>query len=195
MSSAATKPDLPVLAFESAAAWRRWLSSHHTSSAGVWVRFFKKGSGVPTVTYSEAVDEALCFGWIDSQAKRFDEQSYLQRFSPRRRRSLWSKINITRVEKLTAAKRMRAAGLKEVEAAKADGRWERAYEPPSRLSIPDDFREALAKNKKAQAFFATLNRANLYAVSWRLATAKKPETRARRIAQLIEMFSRGERVH
>jgi uncharacterized protein YdeI (YjbR/CyaY-like superfamily) len=195
MPTAAIKLDLPVLAFESAAAWRRWLRSHHTSSAGVWLRFFKKGSGVPTVTYSEAVDEALCFGWIDSQVKRFDEQSYLQRFSPRRRRSLWSKINITRVEKLTAAKRMRAAGLKEVEAAKADGRWERAYEPSSRLSIPDDFREALAKNTKAQAFFATLNRANLYAVSWRLATAKKPATRARRIAHLIEMFSRGERVH
>jgi uncharacterized protein YdeI (YjbR/CyaY-like superfamily) len=145
MPTAAIKLDLPVLAFESAAAWRRWLRSHHTSSAGVWLRFFKKGSGVPTVTYSEAVDEALCFGWIDSQVKRFDEQSYLQRFSPRRRRSLWSKINITRVEKLTAAKRMRAAGLKEVEAAKADGRWEREEHKGAGVLRDAQSRESLCR--------------------------------------------------
>lgn len=195
MPTPAKAPDLPVVTFESAAAWRAWLRTNHKASAGVWLRMFKKGSGVATVTYAEAVEEALCYGWIDSQMNRFDAESYVQRFSPRRPRSLWSKINIDRVERLIAAKRMRPAGLKEIENAKADGRWQRAYEPPSRSEVPDDFVQALAKNKKAKAFFATLNRANVYAVCWRLQTAKKPETRARRIAQLVEMFARGERVH
>ena len=195
MPTTAKKPDLPVVAFATAAAWRAWLRANHASSAGVWLRMFKKGSGVATVTYAEAVEEALCFGWIDSQMNRFDGESYVQRFSPRRPRSLWSRMNIDRVEKLIAAKRMRPAGLKEVDDAKADGRWQRAYEPPSRSEVPDDFLSALARNKKAKAFFATLNRANVYAVCWRLQTAKKPETRARSIEQLVEMFARGERIH
>ena len=187
--------DLPIESFATPAAWRAWLRSNHKSSVGVWLRFFKKASGVPTITYVEAVEEALCYGWIDSQMNRVDAQSYVQRFSPRRAGSLWSKINIGRVERLTAEKRMRAAGLIEVDAAKADGRWQRAYDPPSRLEIPEDFRAALKKNKKAQKFFATLNRANLYAVCWRLQTAKKPETRARRIAQLVAMFGEGKALH
>jgi uncharacterized protein YdeI (YjbR/CyaY-like superfamily) len=147
------------------------------------------------VSYAEAVEEALCYGWIDSQLKSYDAESYIQRFTPRRPKGPWSKINQGHVARLIAEKRMQPAGLKEVEAAKADGRWEAAYEPPSRQTVPADFKNALAKNKPAAKFFATLNRANTYAIYWRLNAAKTPETRSRWITRFVEMLANGETVH
>lgn len=195
MAAKRSAADDPVIAFETAAAWRRWLRANHKKSDGIWIRFYKKVSRTPSITYAEAVEEALCYGWIDSKAKRLDASSYVQRFSPRRPRGLWSKINIERAERLIAEGRMRQAGLAQVAAAQADGRWQRAYEPPSRATIPGDFTKALARNPQAKAFFATLNRANIYAICWRLDTAKRPETRARRIAQLVAMFAENRALH
>ena len=155
---------------------------------------FKKGaSDDATLTWSNAVDVALCYGWIDGQGKKHDDVSRVQRFTPRRPRSTWSKVNTERVERLIAEGRMQPAGMREVEAAKADGRWQKAYDPPSRAVIPDDFLAELKKNKKAAAFFATLNKRNTYPVAYRLQTAKRPETRAKRIKTFIEMFERGEK--
>ena len=192
---AAEKADLPIQAFPSQKDFHTWLHKNHATSAGLWVRFFKKASGVASVTYAEAVDEALCYGWIDSQLKRLDDESYVQRFTPRRPRGPWSKINQGHVARLTAAKRMHPAGIKEVEAAKADGRWDAAYEPPSRQSVPEDFKKALARNKKARLFFETLNRANAYAIYWRLNAARTPETRTRWIERFVTMLANGETVH
>ena len=187
--------DLPVETFESQRQFHRWLQKNHAKSAGLWLRFFKKGSGVATVTYAEAVEEALCYGWIDSQLKRYDDQSYIQRFTPRRPKGPWSKMNQGHVARLIAEQRMQPAGLREVDAAKADGRWEAAYEPPSRQTVPEDFKRALARNKKAKAFFETLNRANTYAIYWRLNATKTPETRARWIDKFVTMLANGETVH
>lgn len=185
-----------MIQVKSKAAWERWLDKHHLDAPeGVWLRLFKKGHAGATLTYADAVEVALCFGWIDGQAKREDESSRLQRFTPRRRRSGWSKVNTERAERLVAAGRMRPAGAREIEAAKEDGRWGRAYDPPSTATIPDDFLAALGKNKKAAAFFATLNKGNTYSVAYRLQTAKTPETRARRIRAMVEMFARGEKFH
>ena len=185
-----------MIEVKSKAAWERWLEKHHLDAPeGVWLRLFKKGHAAATLTYAEAVEVALCFGWIDGQAKREDESSRLQRFTPRRRRSGWSKVNTERAERLVAAGRMRPAGAREIEAAKEDGRWGQAYDPPSTATIPDDFLVALGKNKKAAAFFATLNKRNTYAVAYRLQTAKTPETRARRIRAMVDMFARGEKFH
>lgn len=161
----------------------------------MWLRMFSKASQQRGVSYSDAVDVALCFGWIDGQGKKHDDESRVQRFTPRRPNSVWSKVNTERVERLMAEGRMRPAGMREVEAAKADGRWARAYDPPSRATIPDDFLEALARNKKAAAFFATLNKRNTYPVSYRLQTAKTEATRSKRIREMIEMFERGEKFY
>jgi uncharacterized protein YdeI (YjbR/CyaY-like superfamily) len=187
--------DLDIQGFKSANEFAAWLKRHHESSPGIWLRFFKKGSGVPTVTYAEALDEALCFGWIDGQVKKFDEQSWLQRFTPRRPRSLWSKRNVGKAEQLIAAGRMQAAGLKQIEAAKGDGRWAKAYESPREMEVPQDFLVALAKDKKAHGFFQNLSRANHYAIAWHLHNAKKPETRERRMKNFLEKMKRGERLH
>lgn len=187
--------DLEIVAAKSATEWRRWLSANHKKSPGVWLRFYKKDSGVDTVTYSEAVDEALCHGWIDGQAKGGDAKSYTQRFTPRRERSVWSKINTQRVERLTKAGRMKAAGLAAVAAAKEDGRWEAAYDSAKTSTIPADFLEELARDARAHAFFKTLNRTNLYAITWRLQTARRPETRERRMKAILEMMSRKEKFH
>ena len=154
---------------------------------------FPKSSTDHNITWDEAVDVAICYGWIDGQSRKHDDVSRVQRFTPRRARSSWSKINTERVERLIKTRRMRAAGLREVERAKADGRWDAAYSPPSRATVPDDFLRELKKNKKAAAFFATLNKRNTFPVVYRLETAKKPETRAKRIAAMIEMFERGEK--
>ena len=151
--------------------------------------------GIPSVSYAEALDSALCYGWIDAQKDKFDAESWLQRFCPRRPKSQWSKRNIVHVERLRKAKRMKVAGLAEVAAAKADGRWAAAYDPPSQHEVPADFLAALAKDKKALAFLAGLNRANTYAIAYRLQTAKKPETRVKRFDQILGMLKRGEKFH
>ena len=183
------------VAFKTAAAFRAWLEVNHGQCEGIWLRLFKKDSGQATVTYAEALDEALCFGWIDGQVKSLDELSWIQKFTPRRARSGWSKRNTEHVERLIRAGLMMPAGLLAVTAAKADGRWQTAYDSPKNARPPEDFLKALGKNKKAKAFFETLNRANVYAIVHRLQTAKKPETRARRMEMILARLGRGEKFH
>jgi uncharacterized protein YdeI (YjbR/CyaY-like superfamily) len=190
-----TKSDLEIIAFPSAKEWELWLAKTHASSRGVWLRLFKKGSGVASVTHAEALAAALCYGWIDGQLRKHDEESWLRKFTPRRPQSVWSKRNRELVDQLVEAGKMRAAGLKEVEAAKSDGRWSRAYDSPSNMTVPEDFMKKLSKNKKARMFFETLNKANGYAIAWRLQTAKKPETREKRMTAIIEMLAKGKAFH
>jgi uncharacterized protein YdeI (YjbR/CyaY-like superfamily) len=185
----------PVRTFRSRAAWAKWLEQHHGDDAGIWLKFAKKGTGVTTVTYAEALAVALCYGWIDAQVKRCDETYYLQRFTPRRKRSKWSKINCAAATRLIEADLMKPSGLAEVERAKADGRWDAAYDSPSSASVPDDFERALRRNKQARDFFATLSASSRYAILYRIQDAKRPETRARRITQFVEMLARGEKLH
>ncbi len=187
--------EIPILAFASAKAWQQWIAKHHRTSDGIWLRLFKKTSATPSVSYAEALDAALCYGWIDGQLKSHDAQSWLRKFTPRRAKSIWSKKNLEHVARLTKAGKMKAAGLKAVEAAEADGRLKVAYDAPSKSEVPKDFLAALSKNAKAKAFFATLNRANVYAVTFRLQTAKKPETREKRMRAILEMLERGETFH
>ncbi|OPF62812.1 YdeI family protein [Hydrogenophaga sp. H7] len=181
--------------FRNAKAFETWLKKHHASSDGLWLQIAKRGADEPSVTYAEAVEIALCWGWIDGQKKGLDDQHFLQRFTPRRARSVWSKVNVEKVAALIAAGRMQAPGLAQVEAAKADGRWARAYDGSRTSVVPDDLQAALDAQPSARAFFATVNAANRYAVLWRIQTAVKSETRARRIAQLVDMLARGETVH
>jgi uncharacterized protein YdeI (YjbR/CyaY-like superfamily) len=187
--------ELPIIAFETQAAFRTWLMDHQQQLECIWIRFFKKNSGVKTITYDQALDEALCFGWIDSQVKKYDEQSYIQKFTPRRPKGLWSKRNIEHIGRLTKAGLMQPAGLKEVEAAKADGRWQQAYDPPSQMQIPEEFLKELAKNPQAETFFQTLNKTNRYSIAWKLQTAKKPETRTKRIETIVNMLAKGEKLY
>jgi uncharacterized protein YdeI (YjbR/CyaY-like superfamily) len=187
--------ELPILSFKDQAAWHDWLAENYSLESGIWIRFYKKDSSVPTIRYAEALDEALCFGWIDGQAKKYDEQSYLQKFTPRRARSMWSKRNIEHVSRLTDEGRMQPAGLQQVEAAKIDGRWQQAYDSPSKMQIPADFYEALEANPKAKEFFEKLNKSNTYAIAWRLQTAKRPETRQRRLEAMIQMLADGKKFH
>jgi uncharacterized protein YdeI (YjbR/CyaY-like superfamily) len=187
--------DLETRAFASAAEWEAWLRQHHETAPGVWIRFAKKGSGVPTVTYLEAVHGALCFGWIDGQARSVDDASYVQRFTPRRARSIWSKRNREFATALIEAGRMQPAGLREVERARADGRWDAAYDAPSTATVPDDLRAALDASPAAAELFATLNSQNRYAILHRVQTARKPETRARRIERLVAMLEAGETLY
>lgn len=187
--------DLPILSFDALEKWETWLEKNHATSQGVWLKFFKKNSGLPSITYDEALDVALCYGWIDSQAKSFDEKAYLQKFTPRRSKSIWSKVNTDHIERLIKAGRMKAAGLKVVEEAKQDGRWSDAYDSPSTMQIPDDFMIELKKDKKALAFFQTLNKTNTYAIAWRLQTAKKTETRKNRMEKILAMLAKGEKLH
>jgi uncharacterized protein YdeI (YjbR/CyaY-like superfamily) len=185
-----------VLPFATAEAWEEWLRANHdTRPGGVWIKFARKASGIPTVTYMEALHAALCYGWIDGQARSFDERFYLQRFTPRRARSIWSKRNVGFATALIESGRMQPAGLREIERAKADGRWDAAYDGPSAATVPDDLQAALDADPRAARFFARLDAANRYAVLWRVQTARKPETRARRIAQLVAMLARGEKIH
>jgi uncharacterized protein YdeI (YjbR/CyaY-like superfamily) len=190
-----SKSDYPELFFETSAKWRDWLEQNHTAAKGVWLKFYKKGSGVVSLNYSGALDEALCFGWIDGQSKSIDESSYLQKFTPRRARSIWSKRNIEHIARLIAEGKMKPSGLKEAEAAKTDGRWQKAYDSPANMTLPEDFLSELSKDKIAFAFFKTLNKTNTYAITWRLQTAKKPETREKRMKIILEMLSRGEKFH
>jgi len=186
---------MKTLAFKSATHFRRWLAEHHGKVDGIWLRMFKKDSGKATVTYAEALDQALCFGWIDGQKKAYDKLSFIQRFTPRRAKSSWSKLNTQHVERLTKAGQMMPAGLAAVQAAKADGRWRSAYDSHRTATPPKDFLNALNRNKKAKAFFESLNKANVYAIVYRLQTAKRPETRERRMQTILAMMKRGERFH
>jgi uncharacterized protein YdeI (YjbR/CyaY-like superfamily) len=188
----ATTKELPILPFASVSLWEQWLFEHHAQLDGVWIKVAKKASGIASVTHDEALDAALCYGWIDGQRKTYDSRFFLQKFTPRRPKSLWSKRNINKVAELTAEGRMQPAGLAEVEAAKQDGRWEAAYDSSKHMVFPEDFLKALEKNKQAQAFFNTLSKSNVYAIAWRLETAKKPETRKRRFDALLGMLERGE---
>jgi uncharacterized protein YdeI (YjbR/CyaY-like superfamily) len=186
---------LPVMSFESAQAWDAWLSAHHAGSPGLWLKIPKKGSAAQGVSYSDALDVALCHGWIDGQKGRHDDVYWLQRFTPRKPGSNWSKINTERAAALIESGRMRPAGLQEVERARADGRWERAYQSQSRITVPDDLAAALAANPRAREFFATLDGANRYAVLYRIASAKRPETRAKRIGTFVAMLSEHKKIH
>jgi uncharacterized protein YdeI (YjbR/CyaY-like superfamily) len=187
--------DTVATLFKSARAFHTWLKKHHATSDGLWLKIGKKGSGEPSVKYAEAVEVALCWGWIDGQKKALDDEHFLQRFTPRRARSIWSKINVNKVAALIEAGRMQPAGQAQIDAAKADGRWGRAYEGARTSSMPNDLQAALDASPKAKAFFSTINASNRYAVLWRVQTAVKPQTRAARIAQLVEMLARGEVVH
>jgi uncharacterized protein YdeI (YjbR/CyaY-like superfamily) len=189
------KDDLPIIAFETPAEWKKWLAQNHTQTSGIWLRIFKKGSNAASVTHAEALDEALCYGWIDGQRNKYDDSSFLQKFTPRRRKSIWSKINTRHVERLTKAGKMKPSGHAEVEAAKADGRWQQAYDSHRSMTLPEDFLMELEKNPKAKSFFETLNKTNLYSIAFRLQTAKKPETRQKRMKEILEMLSRGEKFH
>ncbi|MCF8254320.1 MAG: YdeI/OmpD-associated family protein [Bacteroidia bacterium] len=186
---------IPTMEFKTAETFETWLAKNHDKSNGLWLKIFKKDSGKPTISYSEALDIALCYGWIDGQKKAFDEYAWLQKFCPRRAKSIWSKINTGHVERLIKDGRMRPAGLLAVENAKADGRWEKAYDSPSKMTIPEDFLKELSKNKKAEAFFKNLNKTNLFSIGFRLITAKKPETREKRMKEIIEMLAKGEKFH
>jgi uncharacterized protein YdeI (YjbR/CyaY-like superfamily) len=184
-----------TIEFESASQWDNWLAKNHSKSNGIWIRLFKKASGVSSVSVSDAVDVALCYGWITGQSRPYDEKSWLDQFVPRRPKSIWSKINTKRAEMLIKQGRMKPAGLKQVEEARRDGRWDRAYSPPSTAKLPQDFIKALRKNKQAEKFFKTLNRANTYSVVFRLETAKNEEQRKMKIKKMIKMFERGEKFH
>ncbi len=186
---------MPAFSFKSQKLFREWLEKNFDSSTGIWLKFYKKDSGESSVSHDEALDEAICFGWIDGQLKKSDDKSWLQKFTPRRPKSIWSKKNAERAEKLIKLGKMQPSGLKEIKLAKDDGRWEKAYDSPADMKIPDDFLKEISKQKKALKFFETLNRANLYAIAWRLQTAKKPETREKRMTQIIEMLSKGEKFH
>jgi uncharacterized protein YdeI (YjbR/CyaY-like superfamily) len=183
------------LPFASGPAFEAWLAEQHAQSDGIWIKFAKKASGIPTVVYAEAVQSSLKYGWIDGQVKRLDEAHYIQRFTPRRARSRWSKINRAKAEALIASGEMRPAGLAEVERAKADGRWDAAYDAPSTATVPEDLRAVLDGDRAASDLFETLDANNRYAILHRIQDTRKPETRARRIEKFVAMLSRGEAIH
>jgi uncharacterized protein YdeI (YjbR/CyaY-like superfamily) len=186
---------IPIIEFKKAESFETWLQKNHDNSNGLWLKIFKKDSGEKTISYAEALDIALCYGWIDGQKQAFNEQAWLQKFCPRRAKSIWSKVNIGHVERLINDLRMKPAGLKAVEKAKADGSWEKAYDSPSKMTIPEDFLKELSKNKKAEAVFKGLNKTNLFSIGFRLQTAKKQETREKRMKEIIEMLAKGEKFH
>ncbi|WKL14045.1 YdeI/OmpD-associated family protein [Comamonas testosteroni] len=187
--------ELAPTLFKSAKAFEAWLKKNHATSDGLWLKIAKRGSNETSVTYPEAVEIALCWGWIDGQKKSLDDQHYLQRFTPRRARSVWSRINVNKVQALIDAGRMQAPGEAQVEAAKADGRWARAYDGARTSTVPEDLQAALEAEPAAKTFFASINASNRYAILWRIQTAARAETRARRIAQLVGMLARGETIH
>lgn len=190
-----TSDSLPVISFESGAAWESWLATEHASSAGVWLKIAKKGSSSQTISYADALAVALCFGWIDGQKGKLDDDFWLQRFTPRKPGSRWSRINTDRAAELIESGRMRPAGQAEVDRAKADGRWAAAYESSSAITVPDDLAAELGRNDAARAFFETLSGANRYAILYRVTTARRPETRAQRIATYVAMLARHETLY
>jgi len=187
--------DLPVLGFADQAALEAWLEAEHATAPGLYVKLAKKGSGVPSINWEQMVEVLLCFGWIDGRSNRLDDRFYLQRITPRRPRSVWSQKNVDTVERLIDEGRMRPAGLAAVEAAKSDGRWERAYAGSAAITVPDDFAAALAAEQAAQTAFEGLDGANRYAVLWRVHTAASAATRAKRITALVQMLAEGRRLH
>jgi uncharacterized protein YdeI (YjbR/CyaY-like superfamily) len=187
--------EIPTLLFPKQKDWADWLRKNHAKSPGVWLKLAKKTSGSQSVSYAEALEIALCYGWIDGQKKSYDESLWLQKFTPRGAKSIWSKINKAKAGELIKSGRMKPAGLNAVERAKQDGRWDAAYDSPSVSTVPADFQARLNKSAKAKAFFATLNSANRYAILFRIQIAKKAETRARKIEQFIEMLKRKEQLH
>ena len=191
----ATKPELPIIPFPSRDAWAAWLDEHHATSDGVWLKIAKKGSGIETVSYAAALDAALCYGWIDGQKDRLDQRHWLQRFTPRRPRSKWSKVNRQKATELVEKGEMRPSGLREVERAKADGRWEAAYDAQSTATVPDDMRRELEINRKALEFFSKLDSRNRYAILYQIQDAKKPETRARRIEKYVVMLAEQKKLY
>jgi uncharacterized protein YdeI (YjbR/CyaY-like superfamily) len=190
-----SQQSLPTKKFASAKAWQTWLAKNHDKSNGVWMIFTKKNADKHTVTYAEALDVALCYGWIDGQKNSYDEQYWMQKFVPRKPKSIWSKKNIEHTKRLIKEGRMQPAGLEAIETAKVNGTWEKAYDAQSNMIVPEDFLKALQKNKKANAFFKTLNRTNLFSIAFRLQTAKKEETKQKRIAKIIDMLEREEKFH
>jgi uncharacterized protein YdeI (YjbR/CyaY-like superfamily) len=195
MTPSRAKTDLPVLAFASSADWERWLDAQAPASPGVWLKLAKAGSGIPSVSKQEAVDAALCHGWIDGQLDKFDDQYFLIRFTPRRPKGKWSEVNRQRALALIEAGRMRAGGMREIERAKQDGRWNAAYAPQSRATVPSDFQAALDRDPAAKGNFAALDSANRYAMLFRIEEAKRPQTRAQRIEKFVAMLRRGDTVH
>lgn len=185
----------PVLTFKTQSEWREWLSKNHTNSDGVWIKVYKTNSEIASIHPPEALEEALCYGWIDGQRKGLDEKSYLQKYTPRRARSMWSKINTAHIARLTKLGKMKPSGIAEVEKAKADGRWDSAYESPKNTVAPEDFLKELAKNKKAEEFYKTLNKTNAFAITFRITQAKRAETREARIKKFVEMLSRNEKLY
>lgn len=195
LTPARTKTRHDTLEFKSTKEMETWLAANHSNSDGIWLRIYKKGSGVPSIKVGEALEVALCYGWITGQSRPHDEESWLGRFVPRRPKSIWSKINVGIAERLVAEGRMKPAGLKQVEAAKKDGRWSRAYSSPKDAVFPPDFLDALGKNEKALAFSKTLNRANFYAIVFRIENAKTPKRRIAKITSIVEMLENEETFH
>lgn len=189
------KNGIPIIIFNTQKEFEKWLSKNHNVSNGIWIKFFKKDTGLATFTYSMALDEALCYGWIDGQANKFDEKSYLQKFTPRRKRSMWSQRNTEHIARLILEGKMKPSGLAEVERAKSDGRWDKAYAPPSETVPPKDFLKELSKNKIAKDFWEKLNKTNKYAMIWQIEGAKKEETRIRRIKKFVEMLAKNEKLY
>jgi uncharacterized protein YdeI (YjbR/CyaY-like superfamily) len=187
--------NLPTLLFESQQDWEAWLAEHHADPSGVWLKLAKKGAGITSLSYAEALEGALCYGWIDGQKASFDGECWLQKFTPRRAKSIWSQINREKASALIEAGRMQPAGLRQVELAKADGRWDAAYAPQSSRAIPEDFQRELDKNPAAQAFFETLNSQNRFAILFRIQNAKRAETRAERIQKFVTMLANNEKIH
>jgi len=187
--------DLPILSFESQKDWEAWLHEHHTDPKGIWLKIAKKDSGILSVDHAQALEGALCYGWIDGKRKSLDTQHFLQKFTPRGRKSIWSKINRDKVTALIAEGRMQPAGLRQVELSQADGRWDAAYDSQSKIEVPEDLQRELDRHPAARDFFGTLNSANLYAILFRVTTAKKPETRAARIKKFVEMLEKGEKLY
>ncbi|MGY0489440.1 YdeI/OmpD-associated family protein [Streptomyces sp. WG-D5] len=193
--AAGVTQDLEIVAFESAETFQAWLGEHHAISPGIWLKLRKKGPGIVALDYTQALDVALCYGWIDGQKAKFDDQWWLQRFTPRRPSSKWSKVNRDKAAALTEQGRMHPPGQAEVDRAKADGRWEAAYDGAKTATVPDDLTEALTANPAAAAFFETLDRQNRYAILYRIQDAKKAETRTRRIEKYVAMLAKGEKLH
>ena len=186
---------IPIMSFETQQEWEAWLKENHTETRGIWLKIAKKGARTPSVSYAEALDSALCYGWIDGQKAAFDDKYWLQKFTPRTAKSIWSKINCGKAEALIADGRMQPEGLRQVELAKSDGRWERAYESQSKITIPDDFQSELDKNPKAREFFNTLDSANRYAFLFRIHAAKKPEMRSAKIQKFVDMLNQQQKLH
>jgi uncharacterized protein YdeI (YjbR/CyaY-like superfamily) len=187
--------DFPTLSFASEREWEEWLEGNHATASGIWIKIAKKETGIESVRYPEVLESALCFGWIDGLRRSLDERFFLQKFTPRRARSKWSKVNREKVERLAAAGRMRTAGLAEVDRAKADGRWDAAYDSPGRIAVPEDLQRELDARPQAKAFFEQLNSQNRYAILYRLHDAKRPETRAKRLAEFVAKLEAGEKIY